>query len=254
MKAGTDVLDQLAPALVWEGDWADVLERARERSVHPRRSRLPSKRRLLVLLALLAAVLVPLAALGAVNGWWFFRAGSAPAPANAPVVVREGVWSGRAWQLIAYRSRTDGICFSLTPKGSEATGSSSALTCAPLVGVPRTADTKGSADLTITFLSGAASNLLPAYVVGPVVEEATSVEIRFVNEEVLRVPTFEAPTSIGDVRFYAAQLSRSAGSRAASRVERLTGFDDAGNVVACLVPRTLDNSGPSLADCRRPVG
>jgi hypothetical protein len=128
------------------------------------RLRLPTKRRLIVALALLAAALVPLAALGAASDWWFLQ-DHGPAPVSAPNVVKEGEWSGHPWQLTAYPSGTD-LCFSVTPAGSNADGSGGATNCAPFAGVP-TPETKGSSKMTITFLSGAAGTELPAYIAGP---------------------------------------------------------------------------------------
>jgi hypothetical protein len=65
--------------------------------------RLLTKRRLMLALALFAAALVSLAALGAANdGWLFQNHGSTPA--SAPNPVKAGEWSGHPWQLIAYPS------------------------------------------------------------------------------------------------------------------------------------------------------
>jgi hypothetical protein len=252
MTSSNDPLDRLAPALPWKPDWADVLDRAGE---HSPNHRLLTKRRLARALALLAAVLIPLAALGAASDWWFFRFGDAPTPLSAPVVVKEGEWSGHPWQLIAYPSSTDGLCVSVIPTGSKPEGFGGAMGCAPMAGVRRTAETKGSSDMTITFLSGSAGSELPAYVAGPVTDKASNVEIRFGTGEVLRVPTFSAPASLGHVRFYATQLPASVtlpGSDTGQRfIDKLTGLDNDGDVVACLVPLTAVDGVSPLSDCRR---
>jgi hypothetical protein len=39
-----------------------------------------------------------------------------------------------------------------------------------------------------------------------VIDKASTVEIEFGTGEVLRLPTFSGPASLGHVRFYAAQL------------------------------------------------
>jgi hypothetical protein len=249
MTFGDDVLDRLAPAHGWVADWSDVLERAGAR----RSARLVTKRRVVLALVLLAAVLVPLAALGGKNDWWFLSLGAGPEPTHAPVVVKDGEWDGHPWQLIAYPSTTDGLCISVTPAGSAKDGMGGALSCGPFAGGSRTPDTKASPDMTITFLSGGGSSALPAYIAGPVIDQATTVEIRFGSGEVLRVPTFAGPESLGRVRFYATQLP--AGSDDTSRrldtfLKSVAGLDAKGEVVACLVPRTAKNGISDPADCR----
>jgi hypothetical protein len=175
------------------------------------------------------------------------RFGAAPAPARAPVVVREGEWDGHPWQLIAYPSTTDGLCFAVTPASSTADGQGAAMSCAPIAGIAHTSSTKPSPDMTITYLSGSASDRLQAYIAGPVIASAYEVEVQLENGELLRVPTFAAPESVGDVRFYAAPLP--SGVKAA-QPERLTGLDESGDVVACLVPQTAVDGVSPLSDCR----
>jgi hypothetical protein len=219
------------------------------------RLRLPTKRRLIVALALLAAALVPLAALGAASDWWFVQ-DHGPAPVSAPNVVKEGEWSEHPWQLTAYPSGTD-LCFSVTPAGSNADGSGGATNCAPFAGVP-TPETKGSSKMTITFLSGAAGTELPAYIAGPVIDKASTVEIEFGTGEVLRLPTFSGPASLGHVRFYAAQLPatiriplpRVGTHKDRSFINKLAGLDSDGNVVACLTPRMAGDGASPLSDCQ----
>ena len=230
--------------------------------------RLLTKRRLMLGFAVLAAALVPLAALGAANDWWFIQ-DHGPAPVSAPDVMKEGEWSGHPWQLIAYRSGSVGLCVSVTPAGSTAGGREripfspprgGATSCAPFVGVP-TAETKGSSKMTITFLSGAAGDELPAYIAGPVIDKASTVEIEFGTGEVLRLPTFSEATSLGRVRFYAAQLPATIpmpqpGQRIQNPtqpwppINTLAGLDSDGNVVACLAPRTAVDGVSPLSDCQ----
>ena len=112
--------------------------------------------------------------------------------------------------------------------------------------------------MTITFLSGAAGSELPAYIAGPVIDKASTVEIEFGTGEVLRLPTFSGPASLGHVRFYAAQLPatiamplpRAGTHKERSFINKLAGLDSDRNVVACLTPRTaLDGVSP-LSDCQ----
>ncbi|HEV7642291.1 MAG TPA: hypothetical protein VGO39_15630 [Gaiellaceae bacterium] len=248
MAFGDELLDRLAPARGWVADWPNVLERA---GATP--SRFVTKRRLVLALVALAAVLLPLAAVGAASDWWFLRFGGAPAPTSAPVIVKDGEWSGHPWQLVAYPSTTDGLCISVTPGASAHGGRGGALSCGPFAGGSRTPETKASPDMTITFLSGGGSPELPAYIAGPVIDKATTVEIRLGNGEVLRVPTFAGPESLGHVRFYATQLP--AGAQQSSRMflaplRWVAGLDANGDVVACLVPDTAKDGISDLADCR----
>ncbi len=213
----------------------DVMERAVEgRSVHHRR-------RLILAFAVLAAVSVPLAAFGAANDWWFLKSGAAPVPATAPQVMKEGEWDGQPWQLIAYPSASHGLCFSITPKDSGATGEGGAASC---VGA--------SPELTITALVGGGSAKLPAYIAGPVIAEASVVVVRLPDGTVVRVPTFAGREPLQHVRFYAAQLPANITPSNVTRVfpTRVAGLDASGNVVACLAPRTEKDGISALSDCR----
>lgn len=247
MTLGDELLDSLAPVSAWTPDWPDVLERAGVR----RSTRLVTKRRVLVCFAMLAAVLVPLAALGAANDWWFLQGG--PTPTAAPSVVQEGVWGGHAWQMTAYPSDTDGLCIAITPTGSS-TGA--AQECGPFAGVARTAQTKASPDMTITYLSGTASHDLPAYIAGPVVAGATQVKVRFGDGTVLDVATVAGTGSLDNVRFYAAPLPdslqglRPAPGSLMTFVKSVAGLDANGTVIACLAPPTARNGVSPLSACR----
>ena len=219
----------------------DVMERAVEgRSVHHRR-------RLIFVFALLAAALVPLAAIGAANDWWFLKNGSAPAPTSAPQVVKEGKWDGQPWQLMAYPSASNGLCFSITPKGSGATGEGGAASCGPFVGFE-----SGASPEPITALVGGGSAKLPAYIAGLVIDEASVVEVRFPDGNVMRVATFAGLEPLQHVRFYAAQLPASITPSNVTRAFPPTwvaGLDASGTVVACLTPRIADVSISTLSDC-----
>ncbi|MEJ7791160.1 MAG: hypothetical protein WKF65_04220 [Gaiellaceae bacterium] len=228
----------------------EVMERAVER----RSVSLFTPRRLVLAFVVLAAVLMPVAALGAAKDWWFLRYGGTPVPTTAPQVVKEGEWNGHRWQLIAYPSATHGLCISFTPKDSGDNGGGGALGCGSFVGVARTPEAKASPDMTITFMAADATEQLPARIVGAVIDEASVVEIHFVDGDVLRVPTFAGPEPMQHVRFYAARLP--ANFRLTpenfTRVfpSWVAGLDASGSVVACSAPRTAKDGISSLSDCR----
>jgi len=235
-------LDQLGSDAGWSPDWENVLVRAGTVTV----SRARFGRRVVVALVVLAAALIPIAALAATQGWWFLRFG-APQPTHAPVVVKTGAWSGRAWRLIAYPSSTDGLCFTITTATSSVTNPVGAMGCAPVVGVARTASTKGSPDMPITYLSSSARPELPPYIAGPVIETAAIVAIRLADGRTLTTPTFAAPAPLDHVRFYATRFP----SNVADQVPVwLAGLDSAGTVVACLVPATAHEGISPLDACR----
>jgi hypothetical protein len=240
-----EVLNRLVPALSWEPDWSDVLGRAGE--LERRRPwQLRGKRRLILVFTVLAVLLlIPLIALGAASWWWFFKYGQAPTPVSPPVVVKEGSWDGQPWELVAYRSTTEDLCYSVTPAGSEVSGAGAAMACGPFAGIVGTNETKATPDMTISALVSSGGQL-PVNIAGPVVDSASQVEITFSNGQVLRVPTFAAPTSIGSVRFYAAPLPEGVSP---SLPRSVAGLDDDGNVVACLVLAAADNGISPLSAC-----
>jgi hypothetical protein len=248
MTLSDDPLDRLAPPLLWEPDWLNVLDRAGERMPDGERpTSVLSKRRLLLALAVLVALLVPLAALSAAKQRWLWWAVHGPTPASAPIVIKEGEWSGHPWQLVAYPSTTDGLCLSFIPKSSATNGDTrGTLGCGLIASVPRTAETKPAPEAEILYMAGAATSQLPAFIVGPVTDKASTVAIEFEEGQVLRVPTFSGPAWLGHVRFYATQTP--AGVTAFSPLA-LAGLDKEGKVVACLVRSTTGDVSP-LSDCQ----
>ena len=102
------ILDELTPRFDGErGNWERVLRDAARRR---RLRRVVTPRRLALLAAVLAAILIPLVAVAASQNWWFLHGGG-PEAISPVVVVKEGVWDGHPWQLVAFRSATDGLCF-----------------------------------------------------------------------------------------------------------------------------------------------
>ncbi len=250
-----DALDRLAPTLPWHADWSDVVWRAGELRAGREVPKRPGKRRLIAAVIVLFAVLAPLVAFAATNDWWFFTSTNAPRPVSAPVVVKEGEWTGHRWQLIAYPSTATGLCFSVTPKDSAQSGFGGALSCAPFAGVPRTAKTSPSQpNMTITYLHGSiVPGVLPAYIAGPVIDKAVEVEIRFAGGQDLRVPTFGAPAPLQHIRFYATELRDGPSPNPRDDLPLLdwvAGLDRDGNVVACLATLTAKDGISPLSDCR----
>jgi hypothetical protein len=238
------VLDDLVPRFDDErGDWQRVVADAGERArVRPRRRGMPrlTRRRLVLVALVVAALAAPLFATGS-RDWWFLRfPESTFEPVTDVSVVRTGMWDGNPWELAAYRS-ADGLCFSLTPTSpGPSAGEGAAVACAPFVGVPPTAESKLSEaePLSITFLTGFSIGF-PAHIVGPVVDAADEVAIHLDDGTVLRTPTFDAPEELGPIRFYATQMpewERVPGAGPpVSGIRKLVGLSSEGEVVACLV-------------------
>ena len=253
MNAVDQLLDGIVPASEWHADWKDVVERAGVRMARPTVHR--RRRWAALAAAALIVVLAPLVAVAASQGWWVLRSGAGPQPTSAPVLVKQGSWSGHGWELVAYPSGTDGLCFSVIPAGSEQTGLGAGAACAPFAGVQRTAETKPSPDMTITWMSGSQPNL-PPYIAGPVVANATAVKIHLTSGQTLETDTFPAPAPLERVRFYAMQLAEPLGlGRLPSGGKQLSlawlaGFDADGRMVACLAPATAEDGISPLSACR----
>jgi hypothetical protein len=231
-----NALERLAPPQHFADDWDDVLARAGEPDSGDR-PRAFQRRRWLLAAAFAAAIVIPIAAatVAARNDWWFL-ASHGPKPLTAPVVVKSGSWDGKSWELVAYRSASDGICFTVTPSASATSdGLGAALAC----GGFSIAAPSGSSERTrgITYMSSSSPEL-PTYVAGPVIDTADHVVIYFANGDVVRTPAFDAPASLGAIRFYAAQISepvvRPTGGRRQSSLQKLVGLDNEGRIVACL--------------------
>jgi len=213
----------------------------------------PTSRRLVLIAAVTAAIAVPLVALAASQNWWFLRFGDAPIPVTAVTVVKTGTWDGKPWQLTAYRSATDGICFSLGPTATaRSTGYGAAMSCDQIEGVPRTAQSKPYTPHAITFHAGASDDEFPAHIVGPVIDTADEVVIHL-DGTILRTPTFDAPEELGSaIRFYAArlpELPHLRGQPPRLPIRKLVGLAGDGRIVACLVV-PMPKVGVPLSACR----
>jgi hypothetical protein len=249
-------LDQLAPPIPWEDDWRDVLARAGT----------ARKRRVLVAGLALAAVLIPLVALAAVNDWWFLGLRDIPQPVDKVVVVTQGSWDGHPWKLVAYNSQGGGTCWSVTFDTAETGGSSvasgapgglgnggSALSCGSVVGVhlPHIREILP----TVAYLMGSNADGTIHWIAGPVVDDATSVRVVFDDGTTLRLPTVEPPSSLGQlrwfgpVRFYVGQLPPKVGFQIP--LHSITGFTARGKRVACVIYGPHTQGYPRPTDCPR---
>jgi hypothetical protein len=212
----------------------EELSRSEHRRGARRALRLARPRPAIVLAALALAALIPVAALAVANDWWFLRPGGSPTPISGVVLVKTGTWDGVAWELTAYRSDTDGLCFSLTPRDSS-NGRGGTMSCDSIAGVPRTANSKPSTPHAITYVI-TGKDVLPASIYGPVTDKAEEVVAEFANGVEVRTSTFAAPRELGAaVRFYATTLPASVpplriGSRS---LTKLVGLDGSGRIVAC---------------------
>lgn len=245
-----DGLDRLAPREQFAHDWRDVLERAgvqEARAIRP----VWRRRKWLLVAAVVAAVVVPVAAATVAvtnwNGWW-----SSPhdrfRPVTEPVVVQTGSWDGTRWQLVAYReadsnseadSNIDGYCYSVMPYGSPPTARpAGGSMCGGFITRPPNSPA-GPASITY---GSAESPGLSYWAAGPVVDTAVAVEVHLRDGDVLRLPTYAAPESLGHVRFYATPIRQVPQSSGQSPV-KVVGLDENGAVVACLA---LD---PASASC-----
>jgi hypothetical protein len=227
----TDALDRLAPPQQFADDWTDVLARAGVEAAHPSRSGWRTRRWVLAA-AIVAAIIVPVATatIAATNDWWFFRDHRLQ-PLTEPVVVKTGVWDGKRWQLVAFRTSDDRYadpnakeyCVGVMPYASPPSASTGgALGCGGFI---------ASGGRGINFALSQSSEV-PHWGAGPVVDSAAEVALYFRNGDVLRVPTYTAPESFGPVRFFAAPLPKAA-DPAAERPVKVVGIDKDGVVVAC---------------------
>jgi hypothetical protein len=234
-------LDDLAPAQEDLPAWEDVLDRAGV-EVAQRARRPLWKRSWIVLTAVLIAVLVPLAAIGSEENWWFLREeGMGPKPATDVVVVKSGTWNGYDWELVAYVSSTGGICYGIQPTRLGKPTAGGNLSCGP--------STISGSEAALGW--GKGEQLTP-YVIGAVSEKAEQVEIYFTGGQVVRTPTIAAPKALGSrVRFYATPFPSGVdfpGKSLSDPVEKFIGLDGEGKIVACLAD-TGKSIETSLSAC-----
>ncbi|HEY5160735.1 MAG TPA: hypothetical protein VII83_06640 [Gaiellaceae bacterium] len=219
-------LDSMAPEQKHLPTWEDILDRAGGEVALPARNR-RRKRSWILAIAALIVVLVPLAAIASEENWWFLREeGMAPKPATDVVVVKSGTWNGYDWKLVAYVSRTGDIC-----SGIQLATGGGGLACGPIPAVLGSPEPSGTRSAGMSSLAGSLGALREdtPYIEGPVVDKAAQVDIYLSDDQVLHVPTIEAPNELGvPVRFFAAELPNY------NDWSKLVGLDEEGKIVACL--------------------
>ncbi len=205
------LLDEHVPLRLGERcDWDEVLRRVGSHETRRRRgpTRFAGRRRLLAVVAVaLAALLIPIIAIGASEGWWFARTPSAPKPEGAIVIVKTDSWNGVPWALTAYRSAGN-VCFGLTPNWqAQDAGSGAGLEC----GVPLRGLAQESRTYPVLhwagYLEGGRGGNFPGWIAGPTAPEVAEVDVVSKEGETIRAPTFAAPAQLGlKINFYVAQL------------------------------------------------
>jgi hypothetical protein len=220
-----------------------VLASPRSGAVRPRRL---SRRRTVLLACAVAAAIVPLTALAAVNHWWFLQTGAGlPRPGQQPTVVTRGSWSGHRWTLVAYPSKhfagttngPNGLCWGVTFSGPAPPsrygnmfyggmphGVDDGMACGSLVGIRKpkpVADLKEVGDpipTAVVAWSLSAAHGYPSWISGVVVPTATHVAVRWPARKaqppgilasppvVVRAATFPARVAGYRVRLFAARL------------------------------------------------
>ncbi|MGA9761330.1 MAG: hypothetical protein WBQ14_02795 [Gaiellaceae bacterium] len=255
-----ETLDILAPTQEEVPSWETILARAGIENPAPAKRPL-WKRTWVAAVVVAVAVLVPLTAIGSEQDWWFFHFGgqSLLKPATGVSVVKTGSWDGNEWELVAFRSETQGLCFGILPTrlGAPANSAGGGLSCGSVAGVPRTPAAIPNS-LMITFLAGAIGGIekneqAVPYAVGPVSEVAVQVDIHLRDGEIVHTPAFGAPEELSaSIRFYATQLppgalpSTSESGARTIPITKLVGLDRAGRVVACLL---VPSGKHELSDC-----
>jgi hypothetical protein len=207
-------------------------------------------RRAVIAAAAAVTIAVPLAALAAAQtDWRLLPSNERPAPVGDVHVIKTGTWDGKPWQMYAYLSSTDGVCFALVMPASAHPEAEGGLACDRIEGIPPTEDAKPFAPHGISFLVSFAPprpgpGTLPGHIAGPVVASAEAVEIHFSNGRVVTTETFDAPEELGEIRFFATELPPRKGRAIETDIVKLVGVDRNGREVTCLRLPMPGNDGP----------
>ncbi len=238
------------------GDWERVLSDAR-------RHRWRSSRRARLALALVGAVLaviIPLTAVAASNGWWFFSdsvSSTLPSPVGGVVVVDSGNWQGVPWALTAYRTASDGLCIGFTPnppagadsgappQGPPSAASTLMIGCgADVRGIPNLEYRQTTHEFAfISSGSAATDGSKFDAVAGPAAADVASVEIDHSGGPPIVAQTLQAPGQLGvPIRFFAAELPLG------DTVKSLVAQDSSGNALETITAvRPPTSSGQGTA-------
>jgi hypothetical protein len=181
-------------------DWNEILRRASEWErvptnadpvwqAPPRRSR---NRRLALLMAAVAALTAALALVPALagQGYFWFLDFDAPKPTTPVVTVTSFTdSSGTTWQLTAYQSEHNDLCYQLTPDTNTATGAGA---CSEIMPIN-----------SLILSNGVAHTALVA---GPVTADAKRVTLVGADGEA-EATVATAPDALQtEIKFYIAQL------------------------------------------------
>jgi hypothetical protein len=210
----TMVLDRLVPIPAQGGDWGRVLADAG--ATKPRNTALRSRRLALALVALaaLAAAFAFVPALAGQGYFWFLDHPGAPKP-TTPVVTVTSITdrSGVKWELTAYKSEDQGLCFQLTPE---------------LTGEGRGGGGACGSPLPIGTMMITSDAFNRMFILGPVTSDAQRVEIRGSAGQV-EAKVAAAPEALrSDVKFYVAQLP----ATMADAPMTVKALDDQGDLIA----------------------
>ena len=202
------VLDQAIPPLLEPEEWESIMAEARSRPERRRRLVPNSRRKLVIILAVvLLCVLVPLSALGVSQGWWFESEPDAPStyrPAGPVVTITSGRVGRVPWSLVAFVSTDNKLCYGVTPyppSGHPPAGTSGGLTGASGFSCE---DMKGPQSVAEYGEGGIGSTTI---VTGTARENVARVDVVEPGGEVFSTDAIRAPEELGTrARFFVVVL------------------------------------------------
>ncbi len=214
------VLDALLPRGVADGEWGRLVRDARGR-----------RRRLAVAVVTVALLgLVPLTAIAADNGWWFFGTPlAAPAPLGDVVTVESGHSNGVPWAMTAYQTTNQEVCVSIVPNpptGQPTAGSATMLGCSAVRGSPGAQNAAATAVGLVSTAFKGADGTVDEIVGGPAAADVARVVVVTGSGPETTADTIPAPAQLGlPIRFFLAELPSE------SEVQSVRALDASGNVL-----------------------
>jgi len=213
------------------GDWRSIVAAAEMRHRSPfRLRRLPLRRALGVVLALVAAGLVGLPALGVTQGWWFVdqREPDILPLGASPVTVASRTTSGIPWALTGYVSRGSGACVALTPHPEKPGNSEGAsLGCGFIEGLAHPPAASGLHSLI--YVASVPGKPFPPdvkFFYGAANSSVARVELHLSDGATIDTSTLTPPGSLeNQVRFFVVSLP------ADRIINKLTTRDQSGNAI-----------------------